>query len=168
MLPIVAGLIKLGLPILANAITTKGKDFIEDKLGVDVTTLMGSEDGRIKLAELELQHEEMLKKLAVEEIKIQHANVADARAMQKAALEQTDVFSKRFIYYFAWAWSFSSVAYIAAITFITIPPANIRFADTILGFILGTVIATILNFFFGSSKSSKDKDNALVQALKVS
>jgi hypothetical protein len=34
----------------------------------------------------------------------------------------------------------------------------VRFADTILGFILGTVIATMLNFWFGSSIGSKEKD----------
>ena len=173
MIPIVAALIKLGLPILASAIASKGKDVIEDKLGVDVTKLLGSEEGKIELAKLEMQHEEMLQKFAIERknqeleaVKIEHNNVADARDMQKVALQQSDDFSKRFLYYFAWAWSSASVLYIAGITFATIPAANIRFADTILGFILGTVIATILNFFFGSSKSSKDKDTALAEAIK--
>lgn len=173
MAPIVAALIKLGLPILGNAIATKGKDYIEEKIGVDITKMMGSEEGKIELARIEMENEAMLQGFAIkkreqelEETKIEQANTADARAMQKAALAQTDDFSKRFLYYFAWAWSSASVLYIAAITFATIPQANIRFADTILGFILGTVIATILNFFFGSSRSSKDKDVALAEAIK--
>jgi len=50
--------------------------------------------------------------------------------------------------------------YIGFITFSVIPDKNIRFADTILGFILGTVVATLLNFWFGSSIGSKEKNAA--------
>jgi hypothetical protein len=56
--------------------------------------------------------------------------------------------------------------YIGFITFGEIPERNIRFADTILGFILGTVIATILQFFFGTSQGSRNKDETLAAALK--
>jgi uncharacterized membrane protein YjjP (DUF1212 family) len=86
---------------------------------------------------------------------------ANARAMQGEALRQSDLFSKRFVYYFATFWSIASALYIAFITFGDIPEANVRFADTILGFILGTIIATIVQFFFGSSQGSKDKEHAL-------
>lgn len=64
------------------------------------------------------------------------------------------VFSKLFIYYFAAFWSVFAVIYIGCITFVPIPPDSVRFADTILGFILGTVIATIIYFFFGSSSGN--------------
>jgi uncharacterized membrane protein YjjP (DUF1212 family) len=86
---------------------------------------------------------------------------ANARAMQVEALKQGDHLSKRFVYYFATFWSITSALYIAFITFGSIPEANVRFADTILGFILGTIIATIVQFFFGSSQGSKDKEQAL-------
>lgn len=86
------------------------------------------------------------------------ADRADARAMQIAALNQEDKVSKQFVYWFAWAWSFIAAAYIFAITFIPIPEASVRFADTVLGFLLGTIIASILNYFYGSSKSSNNKD----------
>ena len=56
--------------------------------------------------------------------------------------------------------------YIFLITFLTIPADNIRFADTVLGFLLGTVIATILNFFFGSSKGSSDKQDIINKISK--
>jgi hypothetical protein len=55
-------------------------------------------------------------------------------------------------------WSVSAVVYVGFITFGVIPDKNVRFADTILGFILGTVVATMLNFWFGSSIGSKEKD----------
>jgi hypothetical protein len=94
-------------------------------------------------------------------------NVKSARDMQTAALAQSDVFSKRFIYYFAAFWSVCSVVYIGFITFATIPAPNVRFADTILGFLLGTVVATILNFFYGTSKSSQDKTDKLAEMAKA-
>jgi hypothetical protein len=58
-------------------------------------------------------------------------------------------------------WSLAAGAYIGFITFSVIPEQNVRFADTILGFILGTVVATMLNFWFGSSIGSKEKAEAL-------
>lgn len=173
MLPIVAALVNAGLGILGNAVATKGKEFIEEKVGINIENMLGSEEGKIQLAQIENEHEEMLQKYAIErrsqeleEIKIEQANTADARDMQKAALAQSDQFSKRFLYYFSWFWSGSALLYIFLITFLTIPDNSIRFADTILGFLLGTIIAQMFNFFFGSSKQSKEKDTALADAIK--
>ena len=171
-IPIVTSLVNAGLGILGSAVATKGKEFIEDKLNVNIGQLLSSEEGKIKLAQLEKDHEEALQKFAIAkknqelyEVEMNHTNTADARSLQKAALEQSDIFSKRFLYYFSWFWSIASILYVFLITFVTIPQANIRFADTIIGFLLGTTIAQILNYFFGSSKSSKDKDFALAKAI---
>ena len=104
-------------------------------------------DAALKLAQIDL-----------ETIRVQHANTENARAMQIAALTQSDVFSKRFTMYLTSFWSVCAAVYIGFITFSVIPDSNVRFADTILGFILGTVVATMLNFWFGSSIGSKEKD----------
>lgn len=74
-----------------------------------------------------------------------------ARDLQKTALGQDDLFSKRFVYYFASFWSITAALYIMLVTFMTIPAANIRFVDTVIGFMLGTVVSTIIGYFFGSS-----------------
>ena len=66
-----------------------------------------------------------------------------------------------FRHLFAIGWSVFGGAYILAITFLSIPATNLRFADTILGFLLGTLITTLINFFYGSSSGSKEKDAAL-------
>lgn len=173
MIPIVAALLQSGLSLIGNAVLAKGKNIVEDKLGVDLDKSMGSEEGRIKLAQLQAEHEADLLEFTIkkrdQELKsdeMAYADTDSARKMQTAALSQDDVFSKRFVYYFASAWSFVAATYIGFITFAIIPAANVRFADTILGFILGTVIATIINFFFGSSKSSHNKDSALAEAIK--
>lgn len=48
-----------------------------------------------------------------------------------------------------------SLLYVIALTWFPVPTNNVRFADTSLGFLLGTVIATVINFFFGNSETSK-------------
>ena len=121
----------------------------------------------------EMEHEEWLvdagirqRQQEIDEQKMYLVDVADARDMQKEALKQTDLFAKRFIYWFAIGWSVLTVIYIFAITFATIPEKNLRFADTVLGFLLGTLIATIIQYFFGSSKQSHDKDATIQDLLK--
>jgi len=94
---------------------------------------------------------------ALELLKIDLENTKDARDMQKVALAQDDLFSKRFIYYLSVFWSVISAAYLFFATFTEI--ANEKMADTVLGFLLGTIISTIINFYFGSSTGSKEKDN---------
>jgi hypothetical protein len=139
--------------IVAGPVGGLAVSAIASKLGVADTVeavtkaIAGDPDAALKLAQIDL-----------EKIKADYANTADARAMQVAALNQSDVFSKRFTMYLTSFWSFGAAAYIGFITFSIIPEQNVRFADTILGFILGTVIATMLNFWFGSSIGSKEKD----------
>ena len=104
------------------------------------------------LAFEEKLHERMeaLEQLAFEDRK-------DARKMQKYALQQDDLFSKRFVYYLAAFWSLFAATYISAITFIEVPAGSVRFADGIFTFLLGTIVATVVQYFFGSSMGSARK-----------
>ena len=148
--PLLATLASNGLGMVADAVTKKGKEFVEEKLGIDLTQDPTPETvANWKLAAQ--QHEKEL-------IQMAYGDTANARNMQVEALRQDDLFSKRFIYIFATFWSIFAASYIGFITFGHIPEDNQRFADTILGFLLGTVVATILQFFFGSSMGSKEKD----------
>lgn len=74
-------------------------------------------------------------------------------------------FNRRFIAYFAVGLCLAAMAYIGAITFVSFPKDNAQFANTVLGFIMGTVMASPIGFFFGSSKSSQAKDEMIAQAL---
>lgn len=98
--------------------------------------------------------------------RLAYGDTANAREMQKVALAQEDLFSKRFVYYFASFWSVMSSLYIGWITFGTIPEANIRFADTCLGFILGTLVASIVTYFFGSTRGSDHKNTTIADLAK--
>ena len=155
---IVSSLIQNNLPKVAQAVVDKGLDYVQEKTGVTLKADMTPEEVGA-LREAAQKHEEF-------KIEQANKNTADARAMQVAALNQEDKFSKRFVMYLATFWSLTAVAYIFLITFTNIPEINIRFADTILGFLLGTVVATILNFFLGSSAGSKEKTEALAAELK--
>lgn len=148
--PLLATLAANGLGLLGDAITKKGKQVVEEKLGIDLSQEPTPEAiNNWKTAVMQNE---------TEVLRMAYGDIANARNMQVEALRQEDTFAKRFIYIFATFWSIFAAGYIAFITFGTIPADNQRFADTILGFLLGTVVATILQFFFGSSMGSKEKD----------
>lgn len=68
---------------------------------------------------------------------------------------------KNFVFYFAIFWSVIAAGFIFLVVVIDIPEANQRFADTILGFLMGSVIGPILGFYYGTSKSSEVKTGML-------
>ena len=51
-------------------------------------------------------------------------------------------------------FSVVAMGYLAAITFLTIPKENMDNAKVIMGFLLGTAIATLLNFYFGDNEGN--------------
>jgi maltodextrin utilization protein YvdJ len=60
MVPIVAELLAQGLSILGGAVVAKGKEVVEDKLGIKLPSGALSADDVFKLKQLEFQHEEWL------------------------------------------------------------------------------------------------------------
>lgn len=146
---------------------------VEDKPEAVYEALKNNPDALLKVKELEsnerivqLNNAFKEKQLYADSEKANLATVTSAQEMQGKALAQDDKFSKQFIYWFASAWSLFGMSYIIAITFFTIPQLNIRFADTILGFLLGTAISGILQFFFGSSVGSRRAQEALIGEKK--
>lgn len=93
------------------------------------------------------------------------SDVQDARKMQTAALAQDDRFSKRFVYYFAAAWSLFTMVYFGCVTFIGVPATGQRVADTILGVLISSVIGGIMGYFYGSTKGSADKTDKIISTL---
>jgi len=60
-------------------------------------------------------------------------------------MEQKDHFPK--IFWLLATLLILAVGYVFAITFIPVPKDNVRFADTSVGFFLGTIIAGIVGYF---------------------
>ena len=134
---------------------------IAEKLGVENTVeavtqaVQADPEAAQKLAEIDLK-----------QFEAEARDRDSARQMQTVALQQEDKFAKHFIYWYAWFWSVGTTIYFFSVTFLEMPAGGRDFANIILGFLLGTAVATIISFFYGSSKSSKDKTDAMVKELK--
>jgi hypothetical protein len=94
------------------------------------------------------------------------ADRKDARAMQTAALDHEDKFSKRFVYIFASAWSLFTMVYFGCVTFIEVPIGGQRVSDTILGVLIGSVLGSIFQFFYGTNRGSQIKDATISNLSK--
>jgi hypothetical protein len=142
------------------------KDLLEVGLGV-LDKVIPDPKAREKAKQDLIKLEQQGKLLEIDAMakveKIAAEDRDSARSLQKEAIKSEDKFVSRFIYYFAGFWSIFGAIFLACITFIEIPASNQRFADTIIGFLLGTIIAGIVQYFFGSSSGSKSKTDMLAK-----
>ncbi len=139
-------------PLADIAVGAIGK--VIESVGNAADSLFTSDDERNK-AEIEMRRIDG---------DIEKAYLADkdsARKMQVAALQQDDLFSKRFIYYFSIAWSLFAMAFMATVTLADIPEKNASTVSTIMGFLLGTAVSSIFSFFLGTTQANKSKDTAI-------
>lgn len=145
----------VGGPLGGLAVTAIANKFgVADDIEAVAKAIAGDPEAATKLAELDLR-----------QFELENADRDSARHMQETALNQEDKFAKHFIYWFAWFWSVGSMAYFFAITFGQVPASGKDFGNIILGFLLGTAVATIISFFYGSSKSSKDKTDTMAKEI---
>jgi hypothetical protein len=128
---------------------------VSDSVEAVAKAIVGDPEATAKLQELELEY-----------AKLDNEDRANARAMQIAAIQQDDWLAKNFIYIFTSVWSIFAMVYFAFVTFGTVAESGVRMADTILGVLIGTVLTGFFNFFFGSSKGSKDKTDAMMKGAK--
>lgn len=165
---ILAALAGLGIDFVKDLITDNGEDLVKEGIK-KVTGIDLNKKKELTPAELQMikEAEFKLKELDYKELELEAKDRDSARQMQISALSQEDKFSKRFVYYYASFITAVSFLYVFWITFGDIPEKNVRFADTILGFLLGVGLSNIIVYFFGSSKGSKDKTDELLRNLKA-
>jgi len=145
---------KIGKPL------SIGLDLVGDV--TDITAFNKLSDAISGSSELTEQE----KTQALEMLKMDYSDRDSARQMQAVALNQDDLFSKRFVYYIASFWSLIGAIFIMAILFKDIPHENVRLIDTILGFLMGTIISGIMQFFFGSSAGSAEKSKHIEKLIR--
>jgi len=162
---LLAGLLKNVAPGLATVVAGPlggmAVKAMADRLGVSDTVeavtqaIQADPEAAMKLAEIDLK-----------QFQLENEDRASARHMQEVALQQDSWFAKNFLYLFTSVWSVFAMTFFSLASFYTIPEANTRIVDTIIGVLIGTVLTGFFNFFFGSSKGSKDKTDALVKGVK--
>lgn len=149
---IVANLVNNGMHKVADQVIEKGVDAVQEKLGIELKPEgEATPEYNAKLSAEAMKHEEFMAEL-------DEKSRQRATEMQMKAMESDDPFVRRFLYYFITLWSIFAVIFIPCLIWVAIPENNIRFADTILGYVLGTIITGMFAFLLGSSQGSRNKD----------
>jgi hypothetical protein len=175
LLPIIQPLLSNGLNLVANAVMAKGKKVVEEKLGVELKPDMSPEDlAKIQIAQME--HEEELLKLRLEEDKLDLAelqarlkdtNDAREREVQIANSDKAPLINKIVTPVLALSILLLTFILFGVVMFDGTPVEASR--KDILIYVLGVLSAIasqIVSYYFGSSQSSKDKTDALKEAIK--
>lgn len=167
--PILAKLAENGLNLIADAVTAKGKEFVEDKLGVNIEKSVQSEEGLLKLKQAEMDHQEFLieagirqKAQELEEIKLADANTADARNQNVKIQESANAsrLAKNAAYILDFVIVIATLIMAYTILFQSVPAANKEIFYTAFGSLL-TLCGTIINFHRGTSARSAGKDDLI-------
>ena len=164
-----------GLNLVANAVMAKGKDYVEKKLGVELKPDMSSEDlAKVQIAQME--HEEELLRLRIEEDKLDLAELelrlkdtdsAREREVQISTSDKAPLLNKIVTPVLALSILLLTFVLFGVVMFDDSPVEASR--KDILIYILGVLSAIasqIVSYYFGSSQSSKDKTDALKEAIK--
>ena len=164
-----------GLNLVANAVMAKGKDYVEKKLGVELKPDMSSEDlAKIQIAQME--HEEELMRLRIEDDKLDLAelqmllkdtNDARQREVQIANSDKAPLLNKIVTPVLALSILLLTFVLFGVVMFNDTPIEASR--KDILIYILGVLSAIasqIVSYYFGSSQGSKDKSDALKEAMQ--
>lgn len=136
------------------------KEFIKEKTGVDITskeelTALSTEDAD-KVRNTILDHMDTLLDLRIKYRQQDLDNTVSARNMNVDMARMGKKGFMSFTNFLALILILFMVIFFPCMVFLNIPTANVRFADTILGFMLGSVVGVVVNFYFGSSMATQD------------
>ena len=175
LLPILGPLLQNGLGLVANAVVAKGKQYVEQKLGVELKPDMSPEDmAKVQIAAME--HEEELMRLRLEadkldlaELELRLKDVDSARNRETAIATSKDAPLLNKVITPILALGIVTLTFVLfAIVMFDETPVDASRKD-ILIYVLGVLsaIATqIVSYYFGSSQGSKEKSDQLREALK--
>ena len=119
-----------------------------------------------KMQEIVTKNIQEMERLSNEKFKLEVEDRDSARKLQIAALGQNDNFSKRFIYYIAAFVLVSASGFGFGLFFWVPQEENKRMIEMFADVYLFAGAMVVLNFFFGSSKGSHDKDDVIKKSLE--
>jgi len=173
--PLLKPLLASGLSLIGNAVLAKGKDWVEQKTGVELKPDM-SADEIIRLKTAEMEHEEELLKLKLEENKLDLAELemrlkdvdsARDREVSIATSDKAPLINKIVTPVLALSILLLTFVLFGIVMFDNTPVESSR--KDILIYILGVLSAIstqIVSYYFGSSQGSKEKSDQLREAMK--
>lgn len=148
-----------GLSLLATAIEKKGKEVVEEKLGVKISDDPDPEE-LAQLANLQMQREEMLLNLTKAEMEHELEDRKSARQRDVDLAKATGQRNLRADLMVAGAGVFSLVIFLAVIWSSSMD----EFQKSVLSLIIGRVLGYIdqaFNFEFGTTRQSRSKDETI-------
>lgn len=153
------------LPGFIKNIFTGGAGELVKNIGEVVDDLNFSKEEKeslkTKLIEIQNAHEEKMAAIAQSETDSYLKDMDSARQMQIEALKQEDKFSKRFVYYLAVVILAMTFSFDMCFFFIQYPERNHDIINMIAGTLNSVGFAAVIYFFFGSSKSSQNKQDTI-------
>jgi hypothetical protein len=159
MLPLIAALVNAGLPLLAGAVVSKGRELVEEKTGIklpDIQTGQSIPPEQVaQLAQIEKDRAIELEKLANDRLRIDAEDRASARAREMAVRDMIPGI-------LAVGVSVGFFGVLAYMLKFGAPQAGGEALMVMLG-ALGASWGAVMNYYFGSSKSSADKTQLLVR-----
>jgi hypothetical protein len=192
MLPVILATIgpilaKQGLDLLAGAFRGAGSaaaekvtELVKEQTGIDIAAKpeLDVEDVA-KLRQFEANNAALLVYYAtldtndLERERIAQRDRESARQAQQAALQSSDKMAQRFIYIYASAITLMTFGFVFWASFIhdyEANPGSEQIINIVLGFLLGTALSAIIQYYFGSSIGSKraaDRLQTVVQDLEA-
>lgn len=158
-----------GLDLLGKAIAAKGKEVIEEKLGVSIEESVQTEEGLLKLKQLEFAHEEFLldaatkqAAMALESEKLAYADTISARDSNTRIQESNHAsyIAKNMPYWLDGFIVLATFGMAYFLLFKDIPTVNKEVFYTAFGSLM-TLCMTVVNFHRGSSARSQSKDDTI-------
>jgi len=156
--PLLTKLAESGLNLIGNAVLNKGKDFVEEKLGVSLDDAIGTEEGKLKLLQLQVDKEQDLldyalenRKVDLDYYKVDAADRASARDMNSRTQESENA-----------SWLSKNIVAILALIVVIGGGCMIAFIpdDGLRMGVIG-VVTLVLGFYFGTSSSNSKKDTVI-------
>lgn len=179
MLPIIAALAQAGLSLIGNAVLAKGKEVVEEKLGVSLEDSVKTAEGKAKLLELQFKHEEALQQFVVaqreqdlREVELDNKNTSDARGANAtiATSDHAPWYQKALLPGLAVLITLGFFASLGAL--ISLSVLNVHLDDNsrdVLIYAFGVLSAgfmAVMNFVFGSSAGSRDAQAAVANIAR--
>lgn len=141
-----------GIKLLASAFGLKESETTPEKINALLST---DPTAALKLAEIESSNKIELQKLVIEAERMRLADVADARGREVKIVQSTGGRDWN-LYALAWLVVFGFFLLCYALMRVSLPAGSNEVVFMLFGS-LATGFGTVLQYFFGSSKSSSDK-----------